>query len=151
MVDCSWKVWLLAADGRVDATPRACHYVPTPAARLLLRITSLSTATHAMAARGRDMKRLGVPLIPGHVCFNGLPPAAQGPHFWDEAAYPVRNKKFPTRYDGSFPAYVSIFDKAAARIHANKNAITGEASSNTFTAVFSHLRCAPSWRLACLA
>ncbi len=63
----------------------------------------------------------------------------QGPHFWDEAAYPVRVSK-PGRYDGSFPAYVGVFDKAAARIKANENAITGEASSNTFTAVYSHLR-----------
>ncbi|KXZ54235.1 hypothetical protein GPECTOR_5g326 [Gonium pectorale] len=63
----------------------------------------------------------------------------KGPHFWDEAAYPVRTKR-PGRYDGSFPAYIGIFDKPAVRIQANKEAITGEASSNTFTAVYSHLR-----------
>ncbi|EFJ42655.1 hypothetical protein VOLCADRAFT_107156 [Volvox carteri f. nagariensis] len=65
--------------------------------------------------------------------------ARQGPHFWDESAYPVRVKR-PGRYDGSFPAYMSVFDKAAARIQANQAAITGEASSNTYTAVYSHLR-----------
>ncbi|GIL59026.1 hypothetical protein Vafri_13998 [Volvox africanus] len=63
----------------------------------------------------------------------------KGPHFWDESAYPVRVKR-PGRYDGSFPAYVNVFDKAAARIQANQVAITGEASSNTYTAVYSHLR-----------
>ncbi|PNW78676.1 hypothetical protein CHLRE_09g387250v5 [Chlamydomonas reinhardtii] len=64
----------------------------------------------------------------------------KGPHFWDEAAYPVRVKRAPGRYDGSFPAYIGIFDKPAQKIKANPNAITGEASSNTFTAVWSHLR-----------
>ncbi|KAG2490124.1 hypothetical protein HYH03_011430 [Edaphochlamys debaryana] len=63
----------------------------------------------------------------------------KGPHFWDEASYPVRVKR-PGKYDGSMEAYVGIFDKIAPKIKANKNAITGEASSNTFTAVFSHLR-----------
>ncbi|KAG2490123.1 hypothetical protein HYH03_011429 [Edaphochlamys debaryana] len=63
----------------------------------------------------------------------------KGPHFWDESAFPTHQHR-PGKYDGSFPAYVNIFDKPAERIKANKNAITGEASSNTFTGVFSHLR-----------
>ncbi len=63
----------------------------------------------------------------------------QGPHFWDEAPYVARTPD-PYRYDGSFPSYVRVFDKPAADIKGNRNAITGEASSNTFTAVYSHLR-----------
>lgn len=73
-------------------------------------------------------------------CPKALSLCPQGPHFWDEAAYPVRVKRAPGRYDGSFPAYIGIFDKPAQKIKANPNAITGEASSNTFTAVWSHLR-----------
>lgn len=68
---------------------------------------------------------------------------SQGPHFWDESTYPDLRKKDPARagkYDGSFGAYVRIFDKAAAHIQRHPTAITGEASSNTFTAVYSHLR-----------
>ncbi|MEW5298129.1 MAG: hypothetical protein WDW38_001135 [Sanguina aurantia] len=67
----------------------------------------------------------------------------KGPHFWDESTYPDLRKKDPARagkYDGSFGAYVRIFDKAAAHIQRHPTAITGEASSNTFTAVYSHLR-----------
>lgn len=57
----------------------------------------------------------------------------KGPHFWDESLYPARSKR--TGYDGSFPAYISIFDKAAKVIEQQPMAVTGEASSNTFTGV----------------
>lgn len=34
----------------------------------------------------------------------------KGPHFWDESHYPNGRKGNP-KYDGSFQAYVGIFDK----------------------------------------
>jgi N-acetylgalactosamine 4-sulfate 6-O-sulfotransferase len=65
----------------------------------------------------------------------------KGPHFWDESVYPISaHRALDKRYNGSFPAYVSIFDKAAMRIQENPRRITGEASSNTFTGVYSFLR-----------
>ncbi|KAL6764338.1 P-loop containing nucleoside triphosphate hydrolase protein [Haematococcus lacustris] len=65
----------------------------------------------------------------------------KGPHFWDEAPYPTRRAKDPTKYDGSFQAYVAIFDKPAQLIALDPaRRITGEASSNTFTAVLTYLR-----------
>lgn len=65
----------------------------------------------------------------------------KGPHFWDEAPYPRRRAKDPTKYDGSFQAYVAIFDKPAQLIALDPaRRITGEASSNTFTAVLTYLR-----------
>lgn len=72
-------------------------------------------------------------------------PCVQGPHFWDESVYPTKKRPSPAsakpKYDGSFPAYVGVFDRAAMRIGQDPgHRITGEASSNTFTAVLSHLR-----------
>ena len=52
------------------------------------------------------------------------------PHFLDPL----------NRYDGSFPAYVSIFDKAALAIKDHPSSITGEASSNTYTGVLTFCR-----------
>lgn len=66
----------------------------------------------------------------------------KGPHFWDESVYPVpAHRASDRRYNGSFPAYVSIFDRAALRIQEEPlSRITGEASSNTFTGVYSFVR-----------
>lgn len=40
----------------------------------------------------------------------------QGPHFWDESHYPRRKPRAPGKYDGSFPAYLGIFDGPAQEI-----------------------------------
>jgi len=66
----------------------------------------------------------------------------KGPHFWDEAVHPARRRN--DRYDGSFPAYVSVFDKPAKKIAESPRTITGEASSNTFTGVITFCR-GPVW------
>ena len=66
----------------------------------------------------------------------------KGPHFWDESVFPISaHRATDKRYNGSFPAYVSIFDRAALRIAEEPLwRITGEASSNTFTGVYSFVR-----------
>ncbi|KAG1668654.1 hypothetical protein FOA52_001260 [Chlamydomonas sp. UWO 241] len=64
--------------------------------------------------------------------------AWKGPHFWDESNYPANRKS--DKYDGSFPAYVRIFDKPASKIEKRASAVTGEASSNTFTGVLTYTR-----------
>lgn len=58
--------------------------------------------------------------------------ANKGPHFWDECAWPVKGACTvpPT---GDFEGYINLFAPAAERIRTSPSAITGEASSNTFT------------------
>ena len=66
----------------------------------------------------------------------------QGPHFWDESVCPAQRRPAKTSgYDGSFAAYVTVFDRAAALIRQTPSRITGEASSNTYTGVLTYLRC----------
>lgn len=44
------------------------------------------------------------------------------------------------RYDRTFQGYLRIFAKAALRFTTQPAAVTGEASSNTFTGVYAYLR-----------
>ena len=56
------------------------------------------------------------------------------------------------RYDGTFPSYVAIFDKAAqTRIAKNPTGISADASSNTFTGAVAYCRCVGAVRLLDLA
>lgn len=63
----------------------------------------------------------------------------QGPHFWDECPYPPRGA-CTAPPNGDFDGYVGLFDKGASQIQANPKMITGEASSNTFTGVYTFVR-----------
>ena len=60
----------------------------------------------------------------------GTLPALQGPHFWDEAH--------------SFQSYVDNFERVAAAAGADPAAISGDASSNTFSYALVGLRRAPA-------
>jgi len=63
----------------------------------------------------------------------------KGPHFWDECQWPP-NGACTVPPTGDWEGYVNLFDKAAGQIASHKTAITGEASSNTFTASEVYLR-----------
>lgn len=56
----------------------------------------------------------------------------QGPHFWDECPYPA-NGSCSAGPSGDFQAYVNLFNRAADLVRSRPDAVTGEASSNTFT------------------
>eukprot|EP00798_Chlamydomonas_sp_ICE-L_P018180 gene18180-24616_t len=65
----------------------------------------------------------------------------KGPHFWDEQLYPSQKTPNPNKYDGTFEAYVRIFDKAAnGAMLENPRVITADASSNTFTGALTFCR-----------
>jgi hypothetical protein len=57
----------------------------------------------------------------------------QGPHFWDECPYPPAEGGCTAGPSGDFQAYINLFSRAADLIRSRPDAITGEASSNTFT------------------
>eukprot|EP00798_Chlamydomonas_sp_ICE-L_P024282 gene24282-9881_t len=57
----------------------------------------------------------------------------EGPHWWDECAFPLKGA-CTAPPNGDFDGYVDLFRNAAKKIEANPNGITGDASSNTFTA-----------------
>ncbi|GAX79940.1 hypothetical protein CEUSTIGMA_g7380.t1 [Chlamydomonas eustigma] len=64
---------------------------------------------------------------------------SKGPHFWDECPYPPRGAcTAPPK--GDFSGYVDLFEKGAYQIKTNPIMITGEASSNTYTGVFTFVR-----------
>jgi hypothetical protein len=60
-------------------------------------------------------------------------PAVQGPHFWDECVYPPTGP-CTVPPSGDFEGYIQLFADAAAGVQRRRGAISGEASSNTFTA-----------------
>mmetsp|Transcript_22066 Transcript_22066/g.61109 ORF Transcript_22066/g.61109 Transcript_22066/m.61109 type:complete len:398 (-) Transcript_22066:272-1465(-) len=67
--------------------------------------------------------------------------AWKGPHFFDETRYPSHAKPNRDGYDGTFQAYVNLYDKMAVSIAQDPAVrITGEASSNTYTGVLAFVR-----------
>jgi len=64
---------------------------------------------------------------------------SKGPHFWDECPYPPRGA-CTAPPNGDFDGYVNLFEKGAYQIKANKELVTGEASSNTYTGVYTFVR-----------
>lgn len=63
----------------------------------------------------------------------------KGPHFWDECPWPLRGAcTAPPR--GDFDGYTDLFEKGAYQMKGNPNMVTGEASSNTYTGVFTYVR-----------
>lgn len=76
-----------------------------------------------------------------------------GPHFWDECPYPPKGP-CGAGASGDFRAYVGLFTKAADMMRLRPDAVTGEASSNTFTSAAGvylrgptmHRRACPCWR-----
>ncbi|KAG2482249.1 hypothetical protein HYH03_018812 [Edaphochlamys debaryana] len=64
---------------------------------------------------------------------------AKGPHFWDECPYPPKGA-CTAPPNGDFDGYVDLFAKGAEQIKQNPLAIVGEASSNTYTGVFTFVR-----------
>ncbi|GIL80774.1 hypothetical protein Vretimale_9126 [Volvox reticuliferus] len=64
---------------------------------------------------------------------------AKGPHFWDECPYPPKGA-CTAPPNGDFDGYVNLFEKGASVIRTNPLAIVGEASSNTYTGVFTFVR-----------
>eukprot|EP00199_Chlamydomonas_sp_CCMP681_P002227 CAMPEP_0119102214 /NCGR_PEP_ID=MMETSP1180-20130426/1033_1 /TAXON_ID=3052 ORGANISM="Chlamydomonas cf sp, Strain CCMP681" /NCGR_SAMPLE_ID=MMETSP1180 /ASSEMBLY_ACC=CAM_ASM_000741 /LENGTH=399 /DNA_ID=CAMNT_0007086459 /DNA_START=16 /DNA_END=1215 /DNA_ORIENTATION=- len=68
-----------------------------------------------------------------------LADGTKGPHWWDECPYPARGAcTAPPR--GDFDGYTDLFEKGAYQMKARPTMITGEASSNTFTGVFTYVR-----------
>lgn len=68
-----------------------------------------------------------------------LADGAKGPHFWDECTYPPKGA-CTAPPNGDFDGYIGLFDKGAQQIKENPLAIVGEASSNTYTGVFTYVR-----------
>ncbi|KAG1659112.1 hypothetical protein FOA52_015905 [Chlamydomonas sp. UWO 241] len=68
-----------------------------------------------------------------------LADGSKGPHFWDECPYPPRSA-CTAPPNGDFNGYVDLFEKGAYQIKTNPVMITGEASSNTFTGVYTFVR-----------
>ncbi|KAF6246275.1 P-loop containing nucleoside triphosphate hydrolase protein, partial [Scenedesmus sp. NREL 46B-D3] len=62
-----------------------------------------------------------------------LPATNKGPHFWDECPYPPAHGGCTAGPSGDFQAYINLFSRAADLVRSRPEAITGEASSNTFT------------------
>uniref|UniRef100_A0A7S3R6I9 Sulfotransferase n=1 Tax=Dunaliella tertiolecta TaxID=3047 RepID=A0A7S3R6I9_DUNTE len=70
--------------------------------------------------------------------------ANKGPHWWDECAYGKPCAPVPP--DGDFASYTRLFDDAARSIETqDPNGITGEASSNTYTAAMGVYLRGASW------
>ena len=68
-----------------------------------------------------------------------LADGSKGPHWWDECPHPPRGA-CTAPPNGDFDGYVNLFEKGAYQIKTNPLMITGEASSNTFTGVFTFVR-----------
>uniref|UniRef100_A0A7R9YQ49 Sulfotransferase n=1 Tax=Chlamydomonas euryale TaxID=1486919 RepID=A0A7R9YQ49_9CHLO len=68
-----------------------------------------------------------------------LADGSKGPHFWDECPYPPRTA-CTAPPNGDFNGYVDLFEKGAYQMKTNPIMITGEASSNTFTGVYTFVR-----------
>ncbi|PNW71586.1 hypothetical protein CHLRE_16g660390v5 [Chlamydomonas reinhardtii] len=69
----------------------------------------------------------------------------KGPHWWDECPYPPKGA-CTAPPNGDFDGYVELFADAAAKIRSkDPDGITGEASSNTFTAAAGVYLRGPSW------
>lgn len=84
----------------------------------------LHTVLHAkLLASGTC--RFGTVVCPG-TPRSAAVPALQGPHFWDEAH--------------SFQSYLDNFDGVAAAASADPRAVSGDASSNTFSYAVVGLR-----------
>ncbi|MEW5318348.1 MAG: hypothetical protein WDW38_009575 [Sanguina aurantia] len=64
---------------------------------------------------------------------------SKGPHFWDECPSPPRSA-CTAPPNGDFDGYVDLFKKGAEQIAENPEAICGEASSNTYTGVYTYVR-----------
>lgn len=84
---------------------------------------------HACAPPTACHAHLPLPALPALPAHLGV---AQGPHFWDECPFPATGP-CGAGQSGDFAAYVRVFSRAADLIRSRPNAITGEASSNTFT------------------
>lgn len=72
-------------------------------------------------------------------CMHARPCVVQGPHWWDECPYPPKGA-CTAPPNGDFDGYVGLFEKGAAQIAQHPTAVCGEASSNTFTGVFTYVR-----------
>lgn len=68
-----------------------------------------------------------------------LADGSKGPHFWDECPFPPRGACTAPPH-GDFDGYADLFEKGAYQMKAQPTMITGEASSNTFTGVFTYVR-----------
>ncbi|KAG2451726.1 hypothetical protein HYH02_003506 [Chlamydomonas schloesseri] len=69
----------------------------------------------------------------------------KGPHWWDECPHPPKGA-CTAPPNGDFDGYVDLFADAAAKIRSkDPDGITGEASSNTFTAAAGVYLRGPSW------
>ncbi|KAG2452263.1 hypothetical protein HYH02_003287 [Chlamydomonas schloesseri] len=68
-----------------------------------------------------------------------LADGAKGPHFWDECPHPPKGA-CTAPPNGDFDGYVNLFEKGATQIKSNPLAIVGEASSNTYTGVYTFVR-----------
>ncbi|KAL6759191.1 hypothetical protein V8C86DRAFT_1350553 [Haematococcus lacustris] len=69
----------------------------------------------------------------------------KGPHWWDECSWPLKGScTAPPK--GDFDGYINLFRRAAQKISsAEPQGITGEASSNTFTAAMGVYLRGPAW------
>uniref|UniRef100_A0A7S0N6V6 Sulfotransferase n=1 Tax=Chlamydomonas leiostraca TaxID=1034604 RepID=A0A7S0N6V6_9CHLO len=69
----------------------------------------------------------------------------KGPHWWDECSWPLRGAcTAPPK--GDFDGYVSLYARAAAAFAGGEpQGITGEASSNTYTAANKVYLRGPAW------
>uniref|UniRef100_A0A061RGM4 N-acetylgalactosamine 4-sulfate 6-O-sulfotransferase n=2 Tax=Tetraselmis sp. GSL018 TaxID=582737 RepID=A0A061RGM4_9CHLO len=65
--------------------------------------------------------------------------ANKGPHFWDECQWPPSGA-CTVPPSGDWQGYIALFDRAASQISLHRDLVTGEASSNTFTASGVYLR-----------
>lgn len=74
----------------------------------------------------------GLCQAPAHNMTQTSPMPLQGPHWWDECIFPSKGA-CTTPPNGDFEGYIDLFRKAAGSIVTHTQAITGEASSNTFT------------------
>eukprot|EP00775_Hariotina_reticulata_P000655 gene655-950_t len=61
-----------------------------------------------------------------------LPARNKGPHFWNGCPYPAAGP-CSVQGTGDFQAYVNLFSRAADLIRSHPSAITGKASSSTYT------------------
>jgi hypothetical protein len=128
---------------QIDATQ---HSSPPGAATVLSQQHSLHSAPQA-ACDQRTNPVMAIRTPPNHKALSllapnppaPLPPPRQGPHFWDETSWPPPKEQKPPR---DFDWYVDVFSGAAKKMAEDPSAVTGEASSNTYSGVYTYLRCA---------
>lgn len=69
----------------------------------------------------------------------------KGPHWWDECPWPTRGA-CTAPPNGDFEGYINLFSRAAQSFaNGNPMGITGEASSNTYTAAMGVYLRGPQW------